>query len=105
MPNFSDLYPSGGIKSVQRGVTTPPSPTGGGTYVSPVVVTIAAVNPAKTTLNLLSAVSQGPMDTSGFGTKQQLRLLSATQLEVISESKLQYGSGGLPCSWEVIEWN
>lgn len=93
-----------GIKSVQRGVTTPPAPTGGGTYVSPVVVTISAVVPAKTTLSLLSVVTQGPMNSTGFGTKQQLRLLSATQLEVISESNIQYGSGGIPCSWEAIEW-
>lgn len=104
MISFNAKY-GGGVKSVQRGVTTPPAPTGSGTYVSPVVVTVSAVNTAKTTLNLLSVVTQGPMNTNGFGTKQQLRLLSATQLEVISESSIQYGSGGIPCSWELIEWN
>lgn len=104
MISFNAKY-GGGVKSVQRGVTTPPAPTGGATYVGSVIVTISAVNPAKTTLNLLSAVSQGNYSPpNGTGVKQQLELLSATQLKVTSESGTQYGSGGIPCSWELIEW-
>lgn len=89
----------GGIKSVQRGVTTPPTnPTYG--YALPVTVTIAAVNPAKTTLSLLTATG------NTYGSTQRIKLVSATEIEVASTITNSSGTAlGTACSWEVIEWN
>ena len=88
-----------GIKSVQRGVTTPSTIDYGNGYFGsdPVVVTIAAVNPAKTMINLTSM-------RVGTGVNK-LRLLSGTQLEVTSYSEDAIGKKGKECAWEVIEWN
>ena len=102
MISFNAKY-GGGVKSVQRGVATP-------TNGQPLAVTISPVNPAKTTVNLLTNnVEIQFRDGYSFQIKQQLRLLSGTQLEVISLSDYQFNGGsgslGRPCSWEVIEWN
>ncbi len=71
MPNFSELFGGGGIKSIQRGIT---SVTGG----TEVVVPITAVNPAYTELRLLgvrgysiylqAGTSSGTVALTGGGT-------------------------------------
>lgn len=90
MPSFSEVFGVGGIKSVQRGVTTPSN-------TLEVLVTIAAVNPAKTTVSLLS------MTTAASGSsKSSVRLVNNTQLGVTGFAG--DGGGGSPVSWEVVEW-
>lgn len=91
-----------GIKSVQRGITTPNAGTNGA--ISETMVTIAAVNPAKCTLSLLS----GGLNTSTMDpvtVRFSLRLVSDTRLGVTSGYSIAYSGGGFPCSWEVVEWH
>ena len=89
MSNFSDFFGGGGIKSIQRGVTTPPTN-------AEVLVTVAAVNPAKAMLNLL--YSRSDTDNSSV---VSLRLVNATTIGVTSS----FGaSQGRACSWELIEF-
>ena len=89
MSNFSDFFGGGGIKSIQRGVTTPPTQ-------DEVLVTVAAVNPAKAMLNLLSNMSD-PANISAVS----LRLVNATTIGIISTSNAVQGRA---CSWELIEF-
>jgi len=84
----------GGIKSVQRGVTTPSS-------TSEVLVTIAAVNPAKTTVSLLSMTTTAVATNPGLS-RSSVRLVNNTQLGVTGFSG--DSSGSSPVSWEVVEW-
>ena len=96
MSNFSDLF-GGGIRSIQRGVATP-------TELGELVITVTAVNTAKSMLNLLSGCS---FADSGYNTTTtvSLRLISATTIGITSQSLP--GSGTikyLPCSWELIEF-
>lgn len=94
-----------GIKSVQRGISTIPT-NGPNRYID---VTIAAVVPAKTTTNLLSAhvLSGGSYDGWYM---QQLSLLNATTLRVTggfsnyNPSNYTYSYSGQQVSWEVVEY-
>ena len=89
MSNFSDFFGGGGIKSIQRGVTTPPTQ-------AEVLVTVAAVNPAKAMLNLLSNMSD-----PDYSSAVSLRLVNATTIGVTSSFHI---SQGRACSWELIEF-
>ena len=94
-----------GIKSIQRGISTIPT-NGPNRYID---VTIAAVVPAKTTTNLLSAhvLSGGSYDSWYM---QQLSLLNATTLRVTggfsnyNPSNYTYSYSGQQVSWEVVEY-
>ena len=91
MSNFSDFY-GGGVKSVQRGVATPPSP-------AEFSVTVAAVNPAKSMLHLLSV---NTIVSGGAGVNMcVVRLIDSTTVGVLA-----YGNNtfSLPISWELIEF-
>ena len=94
MPSFSEVFGGGGIKSVQRGVTTPST-------TSELLVTIAAVNPAKTTVSLLSMTAAAIATYSGLS-RSSVVLVSGTQLGVTGFSG--DSSGVSPVSWEVVEW-
>ena len=89
-----------GIKSVQRGVSRQSNPVNG--YFGEMTVTIAAVNPAKTTLNLLTAASF----FNGRGSSEtRLRLISSTQIGIMnSGTGADYTGQAFDISWEVIEW-
>ena len=96
MSNFSDFY-GGGVKSVQRGVATP-------TSTGELSVTVTAVNPARSVLNLLSSSSY-IHDSRTTTNTVSLRLVNSTTIGVTSQalpagSTYQY----LPCSWELIEF-
>ena len=91
MSNFSDFY-GGGIKSVQRGVSAPPSNT-------EISVTVTAVNPAKSMLHLLSV---NTIVAGGAGINRcVVRLIDSTTVGVLA-----YGNNtfSLPISWELIEF-
>ena len=97
MSNFSDFF-GGGVKSVQRGVATP-------TSAGELSVTVTAVNPARSVLNLLSSSSYTDSYLSTTNTVS-LRLVNSTTIGVTSQTLLpstdqQYL---LPCSWELIEF-
>ena len=94
MPSFSEVFGGGGIKSVQRGVTTPSSTT-------EVLVTIAPVNPAKTTVSLLSMTTAEQTSYNIFS-RSSVRLVSGTQLGVTGFAG--DASSMSPVSWEVVEW-
>lgn len=100
MISFNAKY-GGGVKSVQRGVSRQTNPANG--YYPELVVTIAAVNPAKTTLNLLSTASY----INGTGSSEaSLRLISATQIGIKNSGiGSSYTGQAFDASWEVIEWN
>ena len=95
-----------GIKSIQRGISTIPT-NGQNRYID---VTIAAVVPAKTTTNLLSAsvLSSGSHDGWYL---QQVSLINATTLRVTgglslyNSSNYSYSYSGVPVSWEVVEYH
>ena len=96
MSNFSDFY-GGGIKSVQRGVSTP-------TSAGELSVTVTAVNPDRSALHLLSSSSY--VDSGRITTNTvSLRLVDSTTIGVTSQA-LPAGAGYqyLPCSWELIEF-
>lgn len=84
-----------GIKSVQRGVVTPPDKNA-------LFVAITAVNPAKTTVSLLSRNGSNGGSYVGI-TSHQVRLKSATELEVFSYSTTNFDFVH-PLSWEAVEW-
>ena len=97
MSNFSDFY-GGGVKSVQRGVATP-------TSSGELSVTVTAVNPAKSMLNLLSARAS-PSPTAPENTcVMSVRLINATTVGVtafttrVNQSQVYHA-----CSWELIEF-
>ena len=94
MSNFSDFY-GGGIKSVQRGVSTP-------TVQGELSVTVTAVNPAKSMLNLLSSGSA--VFSAAHDTKIALRLISATSIGVIGYATNGTSYYYVPVSWELIEF-
>lgn len=97
MISFGSKY-GGCIKSVQRGVTSSLGASG------EIEVAIAAVNPAKTFVNLLSNYSAAnPSTVEAFSSS--VRLVSATKLGVTAVS-VQNGAytGRGSVSWEVIEW-
>ena len=95
-----------GIKSIQRGISTIPT-NGPNRYID---VTIAAVVPAKTTTNLLSAsvLSSGSYDGWYL---QQVSLINATTLRVTgglsiyNSSNYSYSYSGQQVSWEVVEYH
>ena len=99
MPSFSEVFGGGGIKSVQRGVSTQTS-----TGVE-LLVTISAVNPAKTKVSLLTS-RYGVNATSGGEGRIQVRLVSATQLGIYGHvTDAATGTTyAIPVSWEVVEW-
>ena len=95
MSNFSDFFGGGGIKSIQRGVATPTSP-------GELSVTVTAVNPAKSMLNLLS--SGAAVFSAANDAKIALRLINATSIGVVG-----YATDGTSyyyanVSWELIEF-
>ena len=91
MSNFSDFY-GGGVKSVQRGVSAHPSNT-------EISVTVTAVNPAKSMLNLLSV---NTTVSNGEGVNQcMVRLINSTTVGVIAYVN---GESSIPVSWELIEF-
>ena len=90
MSNFSDFY-GGGIKSVQRGVSTPVD-------FEELNVTVAGVNPSRSTLNLLSGISSA----TGTGANISLRLINGTTIGL--KSYVNGSASGSPCSWELIEF-
>ena len=83
-----------GIKSIQRGVTTP-----GATGV--VSVTISPVNTAKTRVTLLTSRSNNY--SNNFMTTSQVRLVSATSLEVTGFTLTDGANQVHAVAWEVIE--
>lgn len=87
--------PAGAVKSVQRGVSTPSG-------VSPLVVSISAVDMSKTTVKLLSS---GWNNNTAIDARS-VRLKSATELEVVGyyTSIQTSATSGLPVSWEVVEF-
>lgn len=88
MSNFTD-FGSGGIKSVQRGVSTPPTS-------AEMTVTVSAVDPARSVLHISSVWgSSTSFQTSG-------RLISATQIGITS---FVNSSVGVACSWQLVEYN
>ena len=89
MSNFSDFFGGGGIKSVQRGVSTPVD-------IEELNVTVAGVNPSRSTLNLLSGIS------GETGANISLRLINGTTIGLKSFVNGRYS--GSPCSWELIEF-
>lgn len=96
MSNFSDFFGGGGIKSIQRGVTTPTSD-------AELLVTVAAVNPTKAMLNLLS----NNFDigaTYSSASRVSIRVVNATAIGVTSWRTLEQVNGYLPVSWELIEF-
>lgn len=96
MSNFSDFY-GGGVKSVQRGVATP-------TSAGELSVTVTAVNPARSVLNLLSSSSYTDIDRPTTN-MVSLRLVNSTTIGVTSQYIVQgFNSQYLPCSWELIEF-
>lgn len=79
----------GGVKSVQRGVST-----------GNVDVTIAAVNPQKAFTNLLTVGQESARNLT-----RQLSLVNATTLRLISSGVSSDGySMDVPTSWEVVEF-
>lgn len=98
MSNFSDFFGGGGIKSVQRGVATP-------TSVSELSVTVAAVNPAKSMLNMLSVRASTSTTASGNDCVMSVRLINATTIGVLAYTAKD-GQGVVyhACSWELIEF-
>ena len=96
MPNFSDIYPSGGgIKSVQRGVVTPGATAGA-------TVTIGAVNQSKT---VVFADVVDSVTSATYAQRVGAQLLSATQLNVVG---FTVTGGGTPIyiavAWQVVEF-
>ncbi|MDP3229375.1 MAG: hypothetical protein Q8N13_15540 [Acidovorax sp.] len=83
-----------GIKSIQRGVTTP-----GATGV--VSVTISPVNTAKTRVTLLTSRSNNY--SNNFMTTSQVRLASATSVEVTGFTVTDSAPQLHAVAWEVIE--
>ena len=98
MTTLSGLGRSGaGIKSIQRGVTTPTGET-------EVMVTVTAVNPAKSMLNLLSSHGESDGARAAQSTVS-IRLASATTIGIISYTSVAaLSSTPRPCSWELIEF-
>ena len=96
MSNFSDLF-GGGIKSIQRGVTTP-------TTLGELLVTVSAVDMARAQLNLLSACSY--LEPNRLNTNTiSLRLVNSTTIGVTSQGLAESSPHKyLPCSWELIEY-
>lgn len=84
--------PSWGIKSIQRGVSRTPA----GLSTTPFIVTISAVNPKKTFVNLLS-------NCSGDSSYMGIELISETQLRLTCWSYTG-GYNAQSLSWEVVEW-
>ena len=80
-----------GIKSIQRGLTS---------VNQSVNVTIAAVDPNKATVNLLTAASYAAYSQTSE-TLCRLQLISSTVLK-LDGFKNANSSGGLSISWEVI---
>ena len=97
MISFNAKY-GAGVKSVQRGVFTPSDALGS-------MVTITAVNPAKTVVFACQAsfIGQG---TSWNAPQIGAVLESATQLRVIGASSGTGGGNALftPISWQVVEF-
>lgn len=87
MSNFTD-FGGGGIKSVQRGVSTP-------TSGAEMLVTVSAVDTTRSSLSLLSTISNGGLSITS------LRLVNSTQVGVTSYVS---GSVGQPLSWELREY-
>ena len=83
-----------GIKSIQRGLTS---------VNQSVNVTIAAVDPNKATVNLLTAASYAASSQTSE-TLCRLQLISSTVLK-LDGFKNANSSGGLSISWEVIEFH
>ena len=97
MISFNAKY-GAGVKSVQRGVFTPSVDVGS-------VVTITAVNPAKTVVFACQASFLG--QASSWNTPQIGAVLeSATQLRVIGASSPVGGGGAqfTAISWQVVEF-
>lgn len=84
--------PVGGVKNVQRGVTANTLNVNGTPSV--VNVTIAAVNISKSSVVLLT-------DGNQFSVTTQLRLTSATNLEIVTTTTT--ASGAINISWEIVE--
>jgi len=100
MPNFSQLFGGGGgVKGVQRGLTVIQS---GATANYRLKVTIGAVNPAKTSVNILTQYSSG---SEGSETKIVAQLISSTIIEIYAMNYSSYGSYAPEVSWEVIEYS
>lgn len=80
---------------VQRGNVTPAG-------TAEIVVTITAVNPAKTMVNLLTLGLSVSGDTGGEFF-YEAKLLSATQLGIKAYRRNGVQMVGMPVSWEVVE--
>ena len=87
MSNFTD-FGGGGIKSVQRGVSTP-------TSGAEMLVTVSAVDTTRSSLSLLSTISNAGTSVTS------LRLVNSTQVGVTAHVN---GNVGQPLSWELREY-
>ena len=93
MSNFSDFFGGGGIKSIQRGVSTL------STFVNSLAVTISAVDPAKTELRLLGYTTD-PADS-----KVRLSRIELTNATTITVTRAEVSAGPSTVSWELTEHN
>lgn len=97
--------PLGAVKSIQRGYTDMGS---NNTGVTSIDVTVAAVNPAKAMLNLLSNTTVWVAETGR--TAAYLQLINATTVRVNGATaytnpyNYQTTWTGIPASWELIEF-
>ena len=93
MSNFSDFFGGGGIKSIQRGMSTL------SLFVNSLAVTISAVDPAKTELRLLGYTTD-PNDPNVRPSRIEL-----TNATTITVTRATNGAGPTTVSWELTEHN
>jgi len=88
---------SGGVKSVQRGVMIPAFAT------NVTLLTVAAVNPAKTVL-ITTGFSMGGSSTGPTAASlPRMELISATQIQMTRETG-GVGVGNAATAWQLVEY-
>lgn len=105
--DIANLATRGGIKSIQRGVTTPSS-------ASELAVTISSVNTSKATAKLLTGSADSAWDAGVSGgalsSAYSVRLISSTSVGVTGFVNWAAAGGGSSgtvgraVSWEVVEY-
>lgn len=95
MSNFSQFAGGGGIKSIQRGVSTLTSIP----LVQSLNVTVSSVNTAKSELRLLGVATNDP---NGQGSTAYIQLTSATNIYI---ARVSIPNCDVTVSWELVEWN
>lgn len=88
---------SGGVKSVQRGVMIP-------TFAANItLLTVAAVNPAKTVLITTGFSMGGSSSPPTAASMPRLELISATQIQMTRETG-GVGVGSAATAWQLVEY-